>query len=74
MGPVLFSLHPEPRLALATILNAKEGAFLTMCATVCSTFVQTNLGTSRRSWATPLGDISLKSVQEGNLLASRILG
>lgn len=41
-----------------------------LIATVCSTFVHVNSGTSKRSVACPDGDVAMPSVRTGNALAS----
>ena len=57
-----------------TAMNAKQNDFFALCATVCSTFVPINKGTSMRSPTSPLGNQEQPSVQLGNILASRTQG
>ena len=66
-----YNCTAHPRLALLTIMNAKENKFLTTCATVCSSFVVINAGTHGRCLSSPLGQTQHPSVRLGNLLASR---
>ena len=59
---------------MASILNAKEKDFFALFATVCSTYVPINKGTSQRCMSSPLGLEDLPSVNLGNLLGSRNAG
>ena len=52
-------------------MNGKVDEFFCVCATVCSTWVPINKGTSLRCPSSILGNQNLPSVQAGNLLASR---
>ena len=61
----------NPRLALATMLNAKPGDATVLLAMVCSSFCGANLGTSCRSIVCPLGDESKLSVKKANVMISR---
>ena len=63
-----------PRLAMASILNAKRYNALVLIAVVCSSFVAVNAGTHKRSPLNPEGDVSLPSVQLGNELVCRNFG
>ena len=65
---------PQPRLALATMMNAKPGDATVLLAMVCSSFSAANRGTSQRSIVCPLGDITKRSVQIGNMMLCRIAG
>ena len=56
-------------LCLALLLYSGEG-LVSLVATECSTFVQINSGTSKRSWALPDGDPRVASVLRGNCLAA----
>lgn len=58
-------------MALATILNAKHGAFSALCAIVCSSWTTINMGTSGRHVTTPLGWEHLPYVAAANRMASR---
>ena len=63
------------RLGIWMILNASEGlGFLCLFATVCSTWVSINVGTSRRSRVLPEGDWRKPSVWWSNCMVSRNLG
>lgn len=63
------------RLGIWVILNASEGlGFLCLFATVCSTWVSINVGTSRRSRVLPEGDWRKPSVWWSNCMVSRNLG
>lgn len=61
------------RLALATVLNAKAGNFLTVIGLVCSSFVSISAGTHRRAPWDPYGQTHIPMVQMGNELAARKL-
>ena len=63
----------QVRLAIAAVLNAKEGEFFAMCGPTCGSFVPTNAGTHGRTLIDPLGRDWLPSVATGSLLACRIL-
>lgn len=56
-------------LCLALLLYSGE-ELVSLVATECSTFVQINSGTSKRSWALPDGDPRVASVLRGNCLAA----
>ena len=58
-------------LALQTVLRLAPGAGH-WSAPVCSSFTRINIGTSQRSPTRPLGCTSYRSVQDGNLLVSRL--
>ena len=59
----------ELRLAVSMVLAAYR-AFIVL-GVECSTFVFMNSGTSKRSWATPMGHTVRASVQAANQYASR---
>lgn len=61
------------RLALATVLNAKQGHFLALIGLVCSSFVSISAGTHRRAPWDPYGQTHIPMVQMGNELAARKL-
>ena len=63
----------ELRLALATILNAKHGAFSILCGIVCSSWTTINMATSSRTPCTPLGNESHEYVRLANCMAARFL-
>lgn len=58
--------------AVALVLKTKWGGAL-WTAPVCSTWVWINRGTSERSWGAPLGDVTKKSVRDGNLMVHRMV-
>ena len=62
------------RLAIWLILNAREDHFFVLLATVCSSWVYLNRGTSRRSWLIPEGDCSKGYIRDANTMTSRSLG
>ena len=63
------------RLAIAIILLGDYvNGWVCHFGLKCSTFSTMNCGTSGRTPCTPYGNFHYKSVLEGNLLASRILG
>ena len=72
MGPSLTLI--SSRLALLTILNAKMDDFFILVGLLCSSYVAINRATNRRFPFSPLGDCSVTSVIQGNLLTTRYLG
>lgn len=73
IGPLL--IVSALRLGIWMILNASEGlGFPCLFATVCSTWVSINVGTSRRSRVLPEGDWRKPSVRWSNCMVSRTLG
>ena len=62
-----------PRLAIWLLLQARPGDFFCLIAMVCSSWVMTNAGTSRRSISLPEGNTSLAYVAAANCMASRPL-
>ena len=65
----LTSLSCQLRLCVALIIFSAP-ALLALIATECSTFVHVNSGTSKRSHASPDGDLNQPSVRNGNALAA----
>ena len=61
----------ELRLGIWLLLQCKEDEFLTMWGIVCSSWVQTNAGTSKRSILLPEGDTSRRYIRQANAMASR---
>lgn len=55
------------------VLQAKESEFFVLLATVCSSWVHINCGTSRRSQLFPEGREDLEYVRQANTMASRKL-
>lgn len=60
-------------LALATILNCKPGAFVTLLGVVCSSWTAVNQGTSRRHITHPLGSQNYDYVHAANVMVSRVV-
>lgn len=58
-------------LALVTILNCRMDGALVLIGLLCSSFVAINRATNRRFPFSPLGDVQVRSVREGNSLTSR---
>ena len=61
------------RLAIWLVLQGRPGCFFVLLAVVCSSWVPTNCGTSRRSIAFAEGRDSLSYVAAANCMASRCL-
>ena len=61
------------RLAIWLILNGREGELFVLLATVCSSWIHLNRGTSKRSQICPEGDRSRLYVRQANMMVSRIL-
>ena len=59
------------RLCIWLILNCREDHFFCLFATVCSSWVHLNTGTSRRSVLLPEGDTSRGYIQASNKMTSR---
>lgn len=59
---------------MATILNAKSGAFTSLMAIVCSSWTTINMYTSGRTVTTPLGWDHREYVQQANVMACRCFG
>lgn len=57
--------------ALLAVLGCEVQDHIVVIAIVCSSFVSISRGTTRRTFLSPLGDTSVKSVRLGNLLAAR---
>ena len=64
----------DPRLALATVTNAKFDKCFCLCGLLCRSFCGVNKGTHARSPWDPLGNTSYSHVREGNQLCARTLG
>ena len=62
------------RLAISTILSARQDRFLLVAGPVCGSFVTANSGTHGRTLSDPIGRDHFPSVRMGNLLACRSLG
>ena len=70
--PVLVSpLHAQQRLALLLVLEGILDHFFLLSGVKCSSFVQINSGTSRRSYSNPMGDTTKESVRLANAMVSR---
>ena len=54
------------------MLQAKEDDIIAWFGVTCSSSTTINMGTSRRSFLCPLGDVSKRSVRESNCLVSRL--
>ena len=63
---------PVPRLALATVLNARPGC-LVWLGQKCSSFCGVNRGTSGRSIVCGLGNLMHGSVKDANMMMARPL-
>ena len=72
---VFGSLHSfkPPRLSVWLILNGRENELFALFATVCSSWIHLNAGTSRRSLLLPEGDTSRSYIQAANEMVSRTL-
>ena len=64
----------DPRLALATVTNAKFDKCLCLCGLLCRSFCGVNKGTHARAPYNPLGNTLHAYVREGNQLCCRTLG
>ena len=62
---------PLPRLAILLILHGRAQELIAFLAPVCSSYSAVNLGTSKRSLLTPLGQLCNTSVRRGNKMVSR---
>ncbi|CAL1128724.1 unnamed protein product [Cladocopium goreaui] len=60
-------------LCIWVLLNANPSGFLALFAVVCTSFSAINVGTSKRTPATPWGNCALPHVQVGNCLLSRVV-
>jgi hypothetical protein len=56
---------------MVSILNCDFENFAVLIALVCSSWTPMNMGTSKRSILTPLGDEAVPSVKQGNVMAAR---
>ena len=63
----------QPRVALVAMLQSREDDSICWFGVKCSSSSSMNVGTSRRSYLLPEGDVSKISVQESNTLVSRCL-
>ena len=61
------------RIAVWLILNCSESKFFAVFATVCSSWVQMNAFTSKRSHLLPEGDVGKANIKEANQMVSRKL-
>ena len=64
----------KPRLCIWLLLQREEDHFLTSWGIVCSSWVQTNAGTSKRSILCPQGDTSKGYIKRANTMCARTLG
>ena len=63
----------QPRFYIHLILSCRESGFATLWAIVCSSWVQINCFTSKRSRLLPEGDWNRRYIEEANCMMSRIL-
>ena len=74
----MFKLHStwviQLRLAVVYIMKGKPYDFLAWFGIKCSTWVGINAATSLRAACASLGDLSKRSVLEGNAMLERTLG
>ena len=56
---------------MIAVIKGVTDDLLTWLGVKCSSSTQVNVGTSRRSYLLPLGDLSKRSVRESNVLVSR---
>lgn len=61
---------PSLRLALNLLMQGRMEELLTFWGICCSSWIHMNSGTSKRSYATPMG-ADVPSVQLANLLTAR---
>lgn len=61
------------RIAIWLIFQGTESEFYNILATVCTSWVPVNLGTSRRSIAYPDGNTKHAYVNDGNCMCARTL-
>ena len=61
----------RPRLLIVSVLRAKKNV-VAHFGLPCASWVFLSRATTARTWLAPLGDLSVKSVVEGNLLCSRL--
>ncbi|CAE7470841.1 unnamed protein product, partial [Symbiodinium necroappetens] len=66
-------LWAEIRLAIWLVLQGRLDSFYVLLATVCSSWVPTNAGTSKRSIIYAEGNTKLPYVADANCLTSRRL-
>ena len=71
-GASWFHMSSFPRLAIWLILQGRPDQFFCLIAVVCSSWVPTNCGTSRRSIAYPEGNTRHAYVVAANQMASRL--
>ena len=64
----------SPRLALKAILEGNYGELLVTMGVCCSSWVVASRGSSKRSFLTPMGCATYKTVAEANKMVSRSLG
>ena len=63
----------QPRLAVLMVLSGSPEKAIAVLGVECSTFVQINRGTSKRSEVLPWGDLEVESVSEANEATSRTM-
>ena len=70
---VVFSLAPEPRLAIHILLFGEWEQICAFYAIVCSSWVPVNRGSTGRSIMTPLGCEDYPNVRASNKMTSRMV-
>lgn len=70
---VLFSVAPEPRLAIHILLFGEWEQICAFYAIVCSSWVPVNRGSTGRSIMTPLGCEDYPNVRASNKMTSRMV-
>ena len=70
---VLFSVAPEPRLAIHILLFGEWEQICAFYAIVCSSCVPVNRGSTGRSIMTPLGCEDYPNVRASNKMTSRMV-
>ena len=71
---MVYSVSDSPallRLALLLVLEGKLDELFLLSGVKCSSWVQINSGTSRRSYSNPMGDPTQESVRIANAMVSR---
>ena len=61
------------RICIWLVLQAADSEFYSIIATVCTSWVPVNVGTSKRSMCYPDGNGKLPYVNDGNCMCARIL-
>ena len=61
-------MHVQLRLVVMLVLSSHpDDGLIAMCGLLCSSWIQMNRGTSRRSMVNPGGDTSQRSVVYSNI-------